>query len=176
MITYIEYLQGNRFYSSAHSLKTQLLVWLIVYNEDFGVYEIGVFVVGNTFRFLILIIPLMNYSFSVQVMLAFKKNFWKDKLGPADFFGRIPDTEEDRGFACLFYDVSTKVFLLVSPFECIGCLSLNMPNIFIDWGFLLLNWIPYLLIIVPYVAIHSFMPILSFLIGNFDLITTSLNY
>ena len=48
-------------------------------------------------------------SFDVQVMLAFNVNFWKEKVGEADFFGRIPDTEKDRGLACLFYDVSFKV-------------------------------------------------------------------
>jgi len=43
-----------------------------------------------------------------KVMLAFNVNFWKEKVGEADFFGRIPDTEKDRGLACLFYDVSFK--------------------------------------------------------------------
>ena len=42
-------------------------------------------------------------------MLAFEKNFWKEKIGESDYFGRIPEAEKDRGLACLFYDVSAKV-------------------------------------------------------------------
>ena len=52
-----------------------------------------------------------------QVMMAFKKNFWSEKIDKADFFGRVPDAEKDRGLACLFYDVSLKVCFIHTCFR-----------------------------------------------------------
>ena len=41
--------------------------------------------------------------------MQFKNKFWSDQIETADYFGHIPDSSEDRGFGCLFYDVSGKV-------------------------------------------------------------------
>ena len=46
---------------------------------------------------------------SLQVIMKFKKDFWKMKMERADYFGVIPDSPEKRGFSYLFYDVSNKV-------------------------------------------------------------------
>ncbi|XP_065063075.1 lysine-specific histone demethylase 2-like [Rhopilema esculentum] len=43
-----------------------------------------------------------------KVVMQFKKKFWSDQIETADYFGHIPDSCEDRGFGCLFYDVSGK--------------------------------------------------------------------
>lgn len=61
-------------------------------------------------------------------MLQFDSNFWKDKIDSADFFGRVPDNEEDRGLACLFYDVSSEVrfFFILGGMHNISLLSVNV--------------------------------------------------
>ena len=48
-------------------------------------------------------------SSSLQVIMKFKRDFWKTKMERADYFGLIPDSPEKRGFSYLFYDVSSKV-------------------------------------------------------------------
>ncbi len=62
--------------------------------------------------------------------MKFNNNFWKKKIDKADYFGRIPDSEEDRGFSCLFYDVSDEVTLTRS--ELLGLsLSRNICSFFL---------------------------------------------
>eukprot|EP00794_Sanderia_malayensis_P012038 gene12038-13280_t len=50
-----------------------------------------------------------------KVAMKFKNNFWKKKIEKADYFGRVPDSCDGRGFSCLFYDVSDESnFVLMS--------------------------------------------------------------
>ena len=41
--------------------------------------------------------------------MKFDNCFWKEKIELADYFGRVPESSENRGFPCLFYDVSNEV-------------------------------------------------------------------